>query len=444
MKLPTKPPSTEELFSSLREGRLLKVIRSQSSPTVDGQYFHWEDLRYRDPPEDSTREEWWMALKWTRGRMARPLPFNDVDGHRFTYVLTDEMLSMLHRVDRFMSGQLEMPTQIADSATRDRYLVSGMMEEAISSSLLEGAPTTRRDAKELLRSGRHPRTKAEIMVVNNYRTVRHISHNRSEPLTVDLVKSLHVMVTEGTLDNPDDAGRLQTAAEERVEVGDPHDPDIVFHRPPRAEDLPDLMERFVSFSNTVDAEPFVHPVIRAIVLHFALSYIHPFVDGNGRTARAMFYRSMLRQGYWLTEYVSISRLLNQAPSQYARSFLYVENDDADMTYFLLHQLKVICRGIDELFKFLEEKAREVSQIERVLRRVPGLNRRQLEVLSQAVNRPNTVFSFATHKTIHDISYGTARADLLDLEVLGYLERRKMGRAFVFYPVGDLPDRVLAE
>lgn len=63
-------------------------------------------------------------------------------------------------------------------------------------------------------------------------------------------------------------------------------------------------------------------------MHFMLSYDHPFVDGNGRTARILFYWSMLSQDYWLAEFLPISRLLKMAPSQYARSFIYTEHGSA--------------------------------------------------------------------------------------------------------------------
>ncbi len=54
------------------------------------------------------------------------------------------------------------------------------------------------------------------------------------------------------------------------------------------------------------ADFFIHPVIRAILLHFMLAYDHPFVDGTGRTARALFYWSMAHQGYWLMDFISIT------------------------------------------------------------------------------------------------------------------------------------------
>lgn len=60
-------------------------------------------------------------------------------------------------------------------------------------------------------------------------------------------------------------------------------------------------------------------MLRAILLHFWLAYDHPFEDGNGRTARSLFYWYMRTQGYWLVEYLLISNILRKAPAQYTRA-----------------------------------------------------------------------------------------------------------------------------
>ena len=178
----------------------------------------------------------------------------------------------------------------------------------------------------------------------------------------------------------------------------------------------------------------MHPVVRAIALHFNLAYLHPFVDGNGRTARALFYRSLLRHGYWLAEYISISRLLRRAPAQYGRAFLYTETDGADFTYFLLHQLRILHRSIDELWAYLDSKATEVRQAERALRGRPGFNHRQIALLTRALRQPEEVFTIKSHQTTHGITYPTAHSDMADLHARGLLERHKVGREFRFFAV----------
>jgi len=437
-KIPQKPPDLKKLVGNLDPQRLEVLM---SSRREDDPYWHWDELRRRKPPDGLTVEEWWLQQKILRGGNRRTLPFTDVDGLSFGFTVPDEASSLLHEIDQLAAGRVVAPEEIVSDSTRDRYLVSSLMEEAISSSLLEGAATTRQEAKQLLRSGREPVTKAERMVVNNYRTMNLIRQDLDRPLTIEMVLDMHRTVTEGTLENPEDAGRLQDETDERVVVGHAYE-DVVYHRPPPAAWLPRRLSALVDFANATDSKPFLHPVIRAIALHFWLAYDHPFVDGNGRTARASFYRSMLRQGYWLTEFLSISRLLYQAPAQYERSFLFVESDEADLTYFLLHQLRVIRRSIDELYEYLGQRAEEIRGLERHLGRSGRFNMRQLALLAHALKRPDAVYTFQTHQNSHGVVYETARKDLLDLEALGLLERGQVGREFRFFPARDLRDRIM--
>lgn len=277
------------------------------------------------------------------------------------------------------------------------------------------------------------------MIFNNYRAMNTVRGWKDEALTPDRVLQLHRMVTDGTLDNPDAAGRLQRPDEERVRVFDRATGELR-HTPPPAEQLPERLEAMCAFANDQPTEGFLHPVIRSILLHFWLAYDHPFEDGNGRTARAIFYWSMLKHGYWLTEFLSISTILNRAPGQYSRAFLYTETDGLDTTYFVLNQLKVICRAIDELHAYLARKARQVRETEKLLRQA-DLNHRQVALLSHALRHPDAEYTFRSHQMSHGVVYQSARTDLLDLAQRDLLERRTVGQRFVFRPVSDLAERL---
>jgi Fic family protein len=98
--------------------------------------------------------------------------------------------------------------------------------------------------------------------------------------------------------------------------------------------LPQRLEALCQFANKPQEKASLHPVIRAILLYLWQGYDHPFRNGNGRSARALFYWRMLREGYWLFEFISISTVLKNASAQYGRSYLYTETDDNDATYFV--------------------------------------------------------------------------------------------------------------
>lgn len=296
----------------------------------------------------------------------------------------------------------------------------------------------------MLRSGRKPRDRSERMVLNNYHVMEYIREIKDEFLTPELVLELHRIVTTETLDDPTAVGRLRNPGE-RIHVVD-SEHSTILHTPPNALSLPERLTVLCKFANqSDDSPPFIHPVIRAILLHFMLGYDHPFIDGNGRTARALFYWSMARQKYWLMEYVSISRLLKQAPAQYGRAYLYTETDANDATYFILHQLSVIQRAIQSLYDYLELKSAQQRSAEKLLRHSPKftsqLNHRQIALLSHALKHPGHGYTVDSHRRSHKVTQQTSRTDLLKLAELGLLEKTKVGRAFVYYAPEDLQQRI---
>ena len=154
------------------------------------------------------------------------------------------------------------------------------------------------------------------------------------------------------------------------------------------------------FANGAIPHFFIHPVIRSILLHFWIGYDHPFVDGNGRTARVLFYWSMLRHKYWLFEFISISDILRRAPARYYRAFLYSENDDNDATYFIVHQAEVIRRAIENLHAYIDRKTGELRDSEKLLRGWEHLNHRQVALLAHALRHPGTFYSVEGHMRSH--------------------------------------------
>jgi Fic family protein len=434
-------PSFSSLITDVAGERLVALL--QLAIPLDGsEYVHWDKLRHLEPPSDLTLREWWLLIKWPRQRTARQFPLTDPDGRPFTYNTPDLVARRLHYVDQRCSGEVAMSELVTtDAEARQHYLVNSLMEEAIRSSQLEGATTTRRVAKELLRSGREPKDRSERMILNNYRALHFMRDSIGDTLTPAAVLELQRILTEGTLDNPDAAGRLQRPDEERVGVYERETGELI-HRPPPAEQLDERLQRLCSFANEGESvDRFMHPVIRAILLHFWLGYDHPFEDGNGRTARALFYWYMRTRGYWLVEYLSISRILQDAPRKYTRAYVLTETDEQDTTYFIAYQLEVIERAVEELHAYLRRKVKEVRDVETLLRGSGDFNHRQLALLGDALRSPDVTYSFKTHAATYSVTHETARNDLLPLVADGFLEQRRVGRSYAFTPPPDLAQRL---
>ena len=417
----------------------MNLVADSAHRVPDADYLHWEKLRHLAPPAGWSNTEWWLALKLKRH--ASQIEFGElsaVDGRPLRVSRHARIDHALACMDRLLGGNIGLPEAARDTATRDQYIASSLMEEAIHSSLFEGAVSTRENAKELLRTQRAPASRDERMIANNYRAMLRLRELARAPLSVDAVLEIHRIITDGTLDDPAQAGRLQRPGEARVHIVDARLRRVV-HEPPPAEQLDERMQCLVDFANGEDLEGdrFVHPVLRSILLHFQLAYDHPFLDGNGRTARALFYWSLLRRGYWMAEFFSISRLLHRRRHPYELAYQQVESDEQDGTYFVLQQLGVLNEAIDELFAYVERKSAAQAALKSRLASRADLNHRQLALLDHALRHADAVFTHESHGNSHRVSLMTARADLIGLVERGFLVQRKQGKRHVFRPREDL-------
>lgn len=444
MKLPLSPPDFGTLYDNAYINKFTGFFDSNLGPTdSEGRYLHWDKVRHLQPPEGWTSEDFWLVLKFARRTLYKKLPFTSKFCEQFQFCMTDSIYRDLHWIDQNASGRIGMDKPVTNPHTRDTYLVGSLIEEAISSSQLEGASTTRNVAKEMLRQGRKPKDHSEQMIFNNYQAMQFIREYKEDKLTPAMIFELHRILTEATLDDANKAGQYRDAGDD-IHVVDATAA-VLLHTPPEASELPSRIERLCQFANDIDGKEFIHPVIRAIILHFMIGYDHPFIDGNGRTARALFYWSVANQHYWLMEFISISRIIKLAPAQYGRAYLYTETDDNDLTYFIIHQLEVIKKAINALHEHLEKKAAELHTIEK---RLDGsvlqgqLNHRQLAILRHALDHPNAIYSIQEHQAAHKISYQTARTDLLKLsDQFKILSKRKYGSSFVFVAPPDLGQKL---
>lgn len=438
------PPAWDDnlrnLLSSPGGPKKFLTIQKNGHVEPGGKYRHWNTVRHLTPPDGLSPEEWWAGIKLARRSVLRNLPLKNADGEPFTYCTPDAVQELVHFIDQHASGVIAMPELVtADESARHRFLVNSVMEEAIRSSQLEGATTSRVVAKDMIRSGRPPKDRSERMILNNYRAMELIRSEDKSELTPDFVIILHRILTDGTLEDPKDAGRLQNPTETRVAV---LEGDTIVHRPPPADQLENRIEQMCKFANEEKSvNGFLHPVIRSILLHFWLAYDHPFVDGNGRTARALFYWSMKKHDYWMTEYLSISRIFREAPAKYGETFLLTELDELDTTYFVLYHLETIERAIHEARAYLQRKMQEVHEVEHLIKGQGDFNYRQLALLSDAIRNPHARYTFRTHSMSHSVTHQSARTDLLSLMRAGLLTRRRVGRQHVFTPVSDVVEKL---
>lgn len=439
MKLPVKSPDLVKVFKRPITQELTNKARGLIRKANNG-YMYWDDLKYQPMPEGVTPEMVWGLLKISRLIQIRNITLTDSKGLQFGYWLPDCVLRELHFIDQQAGGSILVEDPSVHTEEKRKYMIRSLVDEAISSSQIEGAVTTRVVAKEMLRTGRKPKDRSEQMIYNNYQAMQMIKEHLNDPLSMELIQNIHAAMTENTLDEPSWRGRFRTADDDEIHVFD-SDGQTILHVPPQAADVHALMQNLCDYANTDREDEFVNPVINGILLHFWLAYVHPFMDGNGRTARALFYWHMLKHHYWLFEYLSVSTVILSSRAQYYKSFLYSENDDNDATYFIVYHLNAIHKAIDELNVYIERKQKEKRHAYRFTVKYPSLNLRQQALLARALGKPHNIFTIETHSNINGITYQTARTDLLGLKEVGLLEMRKEGKKFIFTPVASLAKKL---
>ena len=362
-----------------------------------------------------TAFELWSKVKSTRELSAITI-WNQNNIH---FSLTNTMQRLCHEFDMNFGGSWGASKIFPDdTTTRELYLISSIMEEAIASSQMEGAATTREAAKEMLQKKISPKDKSQRMILNNYTTINFIREHSKESLTPALIMQVHSMMTENALDIPDAAGRLRRE-DENIVVGNGITGEIV-HTPPSAECLNDFLDQLCKFFNEENSDVFVHPIIKAITIHFLVGYYHPFADGNGRTARALFYWYMMKSNYWLVQYLSISRIIKGSKKSYEKAFLYSEADGNDIGYFIQYNLDVLLKSFEALRLYLKRKDNEKKKAERLLH-LGNITSRQSQILSLLIDNPDIVLVSTDIVAKFGVSPNTAKSDLRKLTEKDYLK-----------------------
>lgn len=424
MKLPSAPPKPD--FSNPLTFQMLVDTDCQGILNRGQQdYYSWDKARHIPIPDKYTPEIFWSTLKLKRIQNVQLIR---IGSFLFRFSPTMFIQKELHEFDMNYGSKIGSNAPI-NGSDKERYLISSIMEEAIASSQIEGAITTRRVAKDMLRQNRPPRNKSERMIMNNYVTIQKIRQIINEPLTKETLLGLQKLMTSQTMDDSQYEGKFRT--DDDVRVVDSTDGTIM-HQPPPVAELEFLMNDVYKFFNEEQDGVFIHPVLKASILHFLIGFIHPFVDGNGRTARALFYWYMLKRGYWLTEYLSISGIILKSKVAYGKAFLNTESDELDLTYFLTYKARVMQHAYENLRKYLQRKIDE-KRAASLFMRQGGINERQAQILQWITEDPSKIISVKEVEATFSVANETARKDLkalCDLKLLDVKNVNKQKQVFI--------------
>jgi len=403
-----------------------KLIQETFQPA----YLYWDKIKHRPLPENISKEEFWIAIKFFRNTQAIKSEIKSENGKYFTWIKLRELEEFFHKMDMNTGGSLFTIKKNIDEKNKQKLISRGVMEEAIASSQLEGANTTRKIAKQFLREKRKTKNKSEQMILNNYQTMQIIdSEYKNRKMDLNLIFELHSTITKNTIAE-NEKGRFRMD-EDYIVVSDKYS-NVIYHQPPKILFVKKEIERFIKFANDETDEPFLHPLIKAIMLHFWIGYLHPFVDGNGRLARLMFYWYLLRKDYWAFSYLPISKAIKKSPVQYGNAYVYSEQDDLDLTYFIDYNIRKIKLAIKDFEEYFARKSEKNLEMNKFSRTKYNINERQIQLLQYLYGDKYEKTSFRIHMSIYQVAKRTAIKDLKDLEKLGFISSEKRGRNVYYY------------
>ncbi len=407
----------------------MESIYSVSEPT----YYFWDKVQYSTKiPINITPKEFWYIVKQVRKYSSRKTAIKAENGDYYSWLRLSYTDEFLHKLDMQLgTNELSILSRSSfDTEQKKKFLTKSIMEEAIASSQLEGAATTTNMAKKLLTEKRIPKDRSERMIVNNYKTMQALNQEyKDKKMSHEVLFDLHRLITKDTLDK-EKQGRYRKDLED-ITLNDQLQ--YIYYVPPKEAFVAKEIERLIRFANNEDRGGFIHPIIKAIFLHFWIGILHPFCDGNGRLARTIFYWYLLREGYWAMQYLPISLVIREAPMQYGMSYVYSEQDDFDLTYFYDFHMRKLMQALKSFKAYLQRKIEENKNIQNLFRAEYALNPRQIQALHYLLTKGEEYYiNPSSYEALCGISRTTAISDLKIIEKMGLVKSNKVGKYVRYY------------
>jgi Fic family protein len=382
--------------------------------TFMDRYLTREEIAYR-LPVTLPITKFWPAMEQARKAAAIMLPLKTQSGEPFWFVCNKSIEEQCNAVaEMARKGYLldALPGEIMEEATID---------EAVWSSVIEGAFTSRQQAAKIIKQDKKPSNQSEQMVKNNYQAMLYVLEHLEDPITEEMLIDIAGILTRNASEEQVDGFRTVPV----YVTGR----DGVVYTPPSAEQVPHMIADLLDFIH----QSKLHPLFKACIAHFYFVYIHPFTDGNGRTARALSLMMLLRTGYDFFRFFSVSGIIAEERGSYYKAMRNVEADGSDMTYFVDTYSAILAKSVNQMEKHLLHHVLAERTI-KYLESSGKLNERQLKGARWLLEGNGTQVTVDAWKKKFQTAAETARQDLLTLCDEGILEKTIEGRKAVFHVV----------
>lgn len=268
----------------------------------------------------------------------------------------------------------------------------------------------------------------DIQEVINYRNVlrfidtiaSQIGVGQPYYFTLETILEIHRITTDKIL-SLEQSGRFRTkqVVVRNTKTG------LVSYTPPPAAEVPFLMEDLVNWINSEETKE-LHPIIKSGIIHYEVARIHPFIDGNGRAARATATLIMFLDGYDIRRFFSLEQYFDENPMEYYMTLQAVSNQlvldthERDLTPWLDYFIKGVAI---ELFK-VKERVKRISADSRAKDRLGEqveLNERQM-IIMEYLHRNKQMQNKDFRKIFPDYSDDTVLRELKFLMKKGLIKK----------------------
>lgn len=391
----------------------------------DVRYLNRKEVMYR-LKSPLTIDMFWPKLLEKRKENKIDLEFKDQKYNPFWFILTDTIKDFIVIIDENATNNIFEKTS---PQVQQSVILNALIDEAFNSSVIEGAFSTKRKTREMVEKNIAPKNKSEQMIINNYRALEFILENLDKPINEEMILSIYNIVIYNTL-NED--YKVEKYRDDEVLVMDEYQ-NLIYEGPDYHE-VQALMNQLIKF---IINEDDLHPVIKSCIIHFYFVYIHPFFDGNGRTARAISYMYLLKKGYNFFKFFSISSVVNEEKNKYYKAIKDTEDNDSDLTYFINFYTKMM---VSSIVRILESFEREFKRriIDKYLDSIGViLSKRQKKVIDFYLKVDKNFIDVEEYKKKYKVAYETARTDLNQLVKIGLFKKLKQGKKFIYVMVNAI-------
>jgi len=427
--------STERI-TFLNENKYKIFFKYNLEKYSNDKYLYRDKIKFQTLPEElENHEELWYIIK--NMRLLFPIIVKDKKWDFFRFEKPKFLEELLHKLDLSLWWTF-LWINFNDNE-RKIFLQNGIAEESISTSQLEWAMTSSKEAREMIQKWRKAITKDEKMILNSYKAMQFINNEEflKQKLSLESLLELQYILTKNTLEDNTQEWIFRKDSDEIIIQNSTWTE--TYHIPPNESILKEELKNLISFANDEDKE-FIHPFIKAIILHFWIWYLHPFCDWNGRTARSLFYWYLLKKWYWGFSYIPISTSIKNSKIQYSDAYIYSEQDNNNFTYFLVYIANKTKQAFVEFEKYIEKKRSQQKSIIKYVSHL-WLNDRQTKLISYFMKNPENYTNNSIHKNYYWIAIDTAKRDLEDLLNKWFLTKQKQWKYVNYFPVKNLVDLI---